>query len=117
MGLHAHEVVIANGQTTSAALNVEGRCVVGVSIGTVAAATAGFTAATAAPATPKGVVASPTFRTVRGSDGVAFSFTTTDDSHIVFDPAAMASITQLKIVAGTAASGDETWVVLTRSVE
>lgn len=117
MGVHAHSLTITSGQTTSPALNVEGRAVVGISIGTVAATAASFTAATTAPSTPKGEGAAGTFRTVRDSAGVALSFTTTDDSHIVVDPAAMCSFAQLKIVANVAASGDETWIVLTRPVD
>lgn len=117
MRLSYFDATIADTETTSDAINVAGRCVVGVSIGTVAAATASFTATHEMPASPKGVVPTPTFRTLRDSDGVALSFTTTDDSFVVFDPAAIAGVTQLKIVAGSAASGDETWRVVMRDVD
>lgn len=116
MGVLAHALTIANGQTTSGALNIEGRCVVGISVGTVAATTATFTATHEGAVSPKGVGSAGTFRAVRDSAGAALSFATPDDSHIVIDPASLASMQQIKIVAGTAASGDETWTVITRTV-
>ena len=117
MTVYGHDVVIANTETTSPAVNVDGRVVVGLRVGTVAATTATFTATHEKVGTPKDAAATPTFRTVRGSDGVAFSTDTADNSHFSFDPAALASVTQIKIVAGAAASGDETWTLLTRNVE
>lgn len=114
--VHAQAVTIADGETTSPALNVAGRRIVGLSIGTVAATAATFVATYEAVATPKGNVDDPTFRTVRTEDGTEMSVTTTDDSHIELEPRIGAAI-QVKIVANVAASGDETWVVLTRSGE
>ena len=114
--VHAHAVVIADTETESEAINVEGRRVVGLSIGTVAATAATFTATYEVVATPKGNVATPTFRTVRTEDGTSLSVTTTDDSHIEVEPR-IGAATQVKIVANVAASGDETWVLLTRSGE
>lgn len=117
MGVHSHDVTIANGATESSALDVEGRSIVAVRVGTVAATTASFKATVAEPASPKGVVATPTFLAVVDSAGDTLSFETPDNSHITFDPAALVSVMQVKIVAGTAASGDETWTIVTRSVD
>lgn len=117
MSLHEHSLTIANGETESDALNLEGRAIVAVRVGTVAATTASFKAVSTAPATPKGNITAPTYLAVRDSAGDLMSFETPDDSHIAFDPAALVSFEQVKIVAGTAASGAETWVVVTRTID
>lgn len=115
--LHSQTATILNGATESDAVPIGGRAVVAVRVGTVAATTASFKATMTKPASPKGVADTATYVAVRDSAGDVLSFETPDDSHIVLDPAAIISAEQIKIVAGTAASGNESWTVITREVQ
>lgn len=109
-----HRVTISNTTTTSPAINVAGQEIVGLSVGTVAATAATFTACFVPPQSSKGgSFETQTFRTLRDDQAAAVSITTTDDSQFEFDPP-LRGVYQLKIIANVAASGDETWTLITR---
>lgn len=116
MGIQRHPVTIADTETTSPAINIAGQLVVGLRVGTVAAATCTFTASDAPPQSPKGgSFDAQTFLTVCNDAGTTISVTTPDNRHIVLDPATFAGMHQLKIVAASAASGAEVWTLVTRT--
>lgn len=110
-----HTVTISNTATTSPAINVASQEIVGLSIGTVAATAATFVACSQPPDSPKGgATSTQTFRTVRPQNtSAAYTVITTDDSYLPIDPPIRGAY-QIKIIANVAASGDESWTLVTR---
>lgn len=100
-------VVIASGQTSSGAVDLQGTTLVGIQLPATFTGTAlTFTAATAIGGTYQAVY----------SSGSAYSVTVAQGKFIALDPSVFAGIRFIKIVSGSSEGGARTLELATRPV-